>query len=217
MRHRLVALLAIALAAACAGCFVIGKVGDGPVTSESRTVAPFTAIEVGSGIGLVVTIGPAGPIEVQAQANILPIIATDVQADTLMIHGTESFTATSPVQVRVTTPSLTRIKLSGGSSGQLDGLSADALAVVLDGGSGLTVTGSHVGTVDLAASGGSRATLEGLTATDIALDASGGSSATLTATGVVRGSASGGSHVTVSGGATLDVEVTGGANVERTG
>ena len=216
--HRAAWVVGLVLLVTIAGaCTFIGERGEGPMASDSRAVGAFTNIEVSGGIGVDVTIGPAGPVVVNAQANIIPIIATEIVGDTLVIHGTKSFTATERVLVQVTTPTLDGITLSGGSSGQVDSLDATSFTARLDGGSGLSVASGRAASLTLTASGGSRATLVGLSATDVTVEVSGGSNASITASGTVTGSASGGARVTVSGGATLDVEVTGGASVERAG
>ena len=202
----------VLLAITVAGCNFLGRAGEGAMTTESRQVAAFSNVEAGGGINVAITIGTTASVEVRAQPNILPIIATDVEGGTLKIHGTEAYNTSEPVLVIIVTPALTRIDLSGGSQGTADGVTGDQLAVGLSGGAGLTATGS-VSVLTLNVSGGARADLGGLAAETVAVNASGGANARVSASNAVSGSASGGSHVTVIGGATVLVNSSGGASV----
>ena len=172
-------MLALALlVVTAAGCGVFGTRGVGGTTSETRPVGEFTSIDVSAGIGVTVRIGPAEPLVIEAQENLLPIIRTEVVGATLTIDGKEGFESTQPVQVTVVVPALVGVTLSGGSQATIDGLAAASLSVSLSGGSAVTATGS-VDALELSASGGSRANLENLAVRTAAFDASGGSVANL--------------------------------------
>ena len=208
----LVGVTALVLAAFITGCGIRGVQGDGPLTSETRSTEGFTRIDVSHGINLAVRIGPVRSIEVQAQANLLPIIATQVSGDTIRIYGTKEFEASQPALVTIVMPSLDVVSLSGGSQGTVDGLSTDDFGVELLGGAGLTATGS-AGTVAIDGAGGSHADLQGLAARTVVIDIAGGVEATVQASESVSGEASGGARVTVLGGARLNVGTDGGAEV----
>jgi hypothetical protein len=209
-RPAIAAATAIVLAASIIGC----NRGAGEVKTETRQVSAFSRIDVGGGIGLTVRIGPAQPLEIRAQENILSIITTDVQGDTLRIGSKQTYTTSEGVQVTLVTPSLAGISMSGGSQGQIAGLAADELAIDLSGGAGLTTSGT-ARTLIVNATGGSRGTLSDLTASTVSVDVSGGSTASIRASQEVNGSASGGSRVTVLGDAKLNVQATGGSDVRR--
>jgi hypothetical protein len=200
--------------AGLAGCGSSSVTGKGPVQTETRKADAFTRIEVSGGIGVTVRIDPTNALEVSAQENILPIIATDVEGDTLRIRSTESYSTSEGVEVAVATPALVGIWMSGGSQGRIEGLDAERLDIELSGGAGVTATGTAT-SVALNMTGGSRASLENLTATTITLDLSGGATATVQASDRVSGSASGGSRASVLGDAQLNVEVSGGGEVTR--
>jgi Putative auto-transporter adhesin, head GIN domain len=213
MRTLLVVAL-VGLSAAMTACSMIGTRGEGAVTSETRQTDTFTRVESGSGIHVSVGIGEAGPIEVRAQPNILPLIETTVTDGTLRIQSSKGFTSSEKIEVVLATPALERIVLSGGSRGTIDGLGSDAFDVQLSGGSVLTAAGT-ANDVSLTASGGSVAELDALTASTVDVDLSGGSRAEVRATDSVQGSATGGSRVSVAGGANATVDTTGGSQVEQ--
>jgi hypothetical protein len=206
------AMLVGLLATGCAR--EVAVVGEGAVGTESRATEPFTSIEVSYGIGVTIQIGPAAPLEVSAQQNLLPIVVTDVQGGTLRIRGTTEFTTSETPNVTIVTPSLVGISLSGGSRGRIEGLNSEILAIELGGGSELTATGIAAN-IALQAGGSSYATLEGLAASAVVIDLSGASIVNLHVSGEVIGQASGGSRATISGDAQISVASSGGAVVSR--
>jgi Putative auto-transporter adhesin, head GIN domain len=204
-------LVALVVATAV-GCNIFGLSGQGEMTTESRQVSDFTRVDASGGINVAVRMGPAISVEVSAQPNILPIIATDVQDGTLIIHSTQAYNTSEGVHVAITVPALVGVSLSGGSQGTAEALGGDHLDVSLSGGAGMTVSGALTG-VTLEASGGSTANLDALQCETADVELSGGASARVRASDAVTGSASGGSHVTVLGGANVQVNTSGGASV----
>jgi hypothetical protein len=207
-------LVLAVIALLAAGCDLLGRSGSGPVKSETRDVKAFTRIDVGGGINVKLSIGPLKPLEVSAQENILHLIATDVEGDTLRIHSTGSYTSSATVVVTIVAPSLSALTSSGGSAVTIEGLQADTLDLNMSGGSGVTAKGT-VKTVTIEASGGARFTLGELAASDVTVDLSGGANGTVQASATLSGSASGGAHLTVLGNASVDVSTSGGAEVTR--
>jgi hypothetical protein len=205
-------MTALVLAVSLTGCNVIGRAGEGPVKSELRTVTAFSKVEVSNGIRLAVQIGPTQSVEVRAQENILPVIATEVQGDTLRIHSTQGFTTSEGVTVTAVTPTLSGVSMSGGSQGSATGLASESIGIEMSGGSALTATGSTT-TLALDISGGSRATLNELVAKTVVLNVSGGSNVQVHASGEVTGTALGASRVAVTGGGKVNVESAGGSTV----
>jgi hypothetical protein len=167
---------------------------------------------VNNGIRLTVGTGPAEPVKVTAQPNIVPLIATEVDGDTLRIHSTKSFSSLEPVEVTLVMPTLDAITVGGGSNATVNDVAVPLLTARLTGGSVLSATGT-VGAIDLDMSGGSRAELEGVQAGTVTVDLTGGSIAAVQAADNVTGKAAGGSHLTVEGQADVDVKATGGAVV----
>jgi hypothetical protein len=207
---RLALAAAVALPVLLAGCLQ----GQGPVTTETRDVRAFTRLDIGSGIQVTVTIGPAGPLTVMAQENLMKAIATEVAGSTLAIEAADDFTSSEPVAVAITVPSLEAVSLSGGARVRVDGFDGDAFELAVKGGARATVTGS-AGAVTLLADGGSTVELGDLRATTVELRVAGGATATVRAAALVSGTAAGGARVIVIGDADLDVRASGGAEVTQ--
>jgi hypothetical protein len=213
-RRSLTVAAVIAFSTSVGACGLVGTRGEGAVIAESRQTDAFSGIESGGGVHVAVTIGPASSLAIQAQANILPLIVTEVVDGTLRIRSSKGYTTSETVDVTITTPHLDRIVLNGGSHGDIDGLTADVLDVRVSGGAVLTANGTAKA-LSLDFNGGSVGHMDGLTATTIKLDLTGGSRVDVRATELVSGSATGGSHVSVAGGAEASVNTTGGSEVEQ--
>jgi hypothetical protein len=207
-----VAHAAILAAPLLAGCIQ----GQGATVTETRDVRSFDRIEAGAGIQVVVTIGPAGPLTVSAQENIIPAIATTVSGDTLVVDAKDDFASLEPVTVTVTVPALDAASLDGGAVIAVAGLTAETFTLHARGGARATVTG-QAGTVTLDVDGGASADLGGLSAETVQIRTDAGSTATVRASDRVAGTADGGASVIVLGGASIEVQADGGAAVTRGG
>ena len=84
------AIGAAVLVSAVAACSAFGTTGSGPVKTETREVA-LHRVDVSAGIGIDIQIGAAGPVTISAEENILPLILTHLDGDTLLIHSSASF------------------------------------------------------------------------------------------------------------------------------
>jgi hypothetical protein len=202
----------LAFAAVATGC--TGAKGEGQTVAESRTVATFQRVDTAFGIDVIVKTGPAQPIEVRAQSNILPLVTTVVESGTLHIGANQELNALVAVTVVISAPDVDAISLSGGADGTVTGFAGDHLDVAMSGGGDLTVAGTAA-TVSVEASGGSEAHLSDLAIGTLEVELSGGSTVLARVSDEVRGSASGGAHVTVIGDARLNVQTSGGAEVGR--
>jgi hypothetical protein len=185
-------------------------VGTGDVTSQTRSLSTFTEVFADRGIQLELAAGPQ-QVVVTAQSNIIDITTTEVSGSRLTVETTSGYLTSQGLVVKVTTPDLTAIELSGGASASgTPGHSAD-LAIKMSGGARATLSGSTA-SLALQASGGALADLGALHATNATIDLTGGVVATLTVTGALKGSASGGVVLTLtSRPASSDLETSGGA------
>ena len=159
-RARAAALLAVLmLPLSLVGCIQ----GSGPIVTETRDVRPFSGLDVGSGIHVLLKLGAAGPLQVSAQQNVLPAIATEVSGSTLKVGANDDFLTSTPVVVTVTTPTLASVSTSGGAEVSVEALEADVLELGSGVGRGSQISGS-ANTVSLVADGGSIVDLDDLVA-----------------------------------------------------
>jgi hypothetical protein len=211
---------AVAIGAILAGCTNLGVPadfngvrGEGPLVEEARQVAAFTAIQAGGGIHLEVAVGGSRSVRLEAQGNILEILTTEVEGDTLVIGSRDSYSTSRQVTARITVEALDGIDLSGGAIGHVDGVDAETLRLNVSGGAELTVEGA-ADDLELDDTGGAKAHLDGLQVGDAHIECSGGATAELNVSGMLHGEASGGATVRVDGDPMIDVDVSGGASLD---
>jgi hypothetical protein len=204
----------VAVAGLAAGCSSNRVVGSGPAQTQQRDTAAFSKLDVGWGIGVTVTVGPAASLSVEAPANIQPIIATRVVGDTLTIGGTREFSVQTPVQVVVTTPSLEGLDVGGGSNITIANIASTVFGIDVSGGGRIAASGT-AGLVAIDASGGAQLDLASLQVGTVTVDLSGGTTADVRGAESVMGSASGGARVVVSNTAKVAVDASGGGAVDR--
>lgn len=107
-------LAAILLATSACNPIDIVK-GRGEVISENRSVGTFSGIDVSSDIDVYLSQGPAEPIRVEGQDNILNVVETYVRNNELVIRTKPGVILRRHEQIRIyiTTPELSSVEISG--------------------------------------------------------------------------------------------------------
>jgi len=216
LRSSLLTLAALGLAA-CGSAGIV--VGNNHIVSEQRTVPSFNKLSVQYGIHAELSRGDR-EVAITTDQNLMPLIETYVQDDTLFLRVRSNYAVTSThgITAVVNNPTLTAIDASGGSNVNAVATFAADWPIVASGGSTVSVSalqadrvtidasgGSHVDAfglttdVSVVGSGGSRVSTDGLVAENVTVNASGGSILHVRASKSARGDASGGSQVSVSG------------------
>lgn len=151
------ALAAALLAFAASACSVGGQnvAGSGRPASESRPVAPFDAISASLPGEIVLRQGPAAPVVVEADDNLLPLVETVVEGGTLRIRLRPEWRVTSraPLRVVVTAPALRSVNLTGAVDVQADRLSVPELDVTVAGSGDVRIGQVETGTLRLTVAG----------------------------------------------------------------
>jgi hypothetical protein len=158
--------------------------------SETRTVPPFTAVELAGTNEMIVQVGQPQLVVVRADDNLLDHVVTEVHAGVLVVSDGDSFTSRSPMSVVVTMPSLRSATLSGTGQLMLTGVAANTFTARLPG-AGTLVASGHAARIDASISGDGAMRLESLLATDATVTVGG--------TGSVMIHVSGSLDATVSG------------------
>ena len=116
-----------------------------------------------------------------ADSNLINHVTTDVVAGTLVIGDTGSFTASGPMSVDVSVPSLTSLSLSGSGQISATGISAPQLTVTISG-SGLVSAAGTATRLDVTINGDGTASSADFTARDVHAVVSGAGLIQVTAT-----------------------------------
>jgi hypothetical protein len=120
---RLLAVLLVA-AAAC-----IGQRGSGTARTERRPVSEFAEVQISGSMTLELTSGSPPAVEVTADDNLLPLIATEVNARRLVVRVTKEIAPRTNIVVRASTPEIEGIVASGASVVNARGVKTDDLDV----------------------------------------------------------------------------------------
>ena len=212
--------------ATLSGCYYSGRCvnGSGPVTGEVREVGFFTGVTNTGSFDVYVSSSDDFSVEVVAQENLIPIVATYVSGNTLIIETENNacFRSSSPVEVHVSMPetealSLTgsgrvfgdmissiEVEISNSGSGkmELDSVWAESLELSNAGSGYVSVDGSYAGDVDAIQSGSGDifcGTLMGTREVNI------------------RHSSSGGVSAIVPDGGSMDVDMSGSGRIDLSG
>jgi hypothetical protein len=116
-------------------------VGEGDVTSQARSLAPFRSIAVNGSTDVAVTVGQPPAVTVEAQPNIAEVIRTTVEGDTLTVSTDRSYRTHARTLVRISVPDLDGVKLDGSADATIDGVHGGSLLLAIRGSGDFTVSG----------------------------------------------------------------------------
>ncbi|MDY0961846.1 head GIN domain-containing protein [Massilia sp. CFBP9026] len=179
-------LIALASLAVLSGCAIIvapgdgdtrvhtawssdAKEGDGVAARDQREVKALAALDVSGSLPVEVRVGPAPSLVVEADSNLLSLIRTETQGDTLRIYSEKSLRSKTPLRIVYTTPRLSEVRASGATRVEVSDLNGAPLDVRRSGSSEVRLAGK-VGNLNARSSGSglldaSRLQLEGIDAT----------------------------------------------------
>ncbi len=89
--------------------------GSGNVVTETRTLDAFDRIQVDGSTNIVLRQEATQMVSVEADDNIVPIIATQVRNGELLIGNTQSYRTKNAVTVYVAIPTISAIRIRGSS------------------------------------------------------------------------------------------------------
>lgn len=143
------------------GDFTTGKKGNGKIVTETREITEdFTEVSASEGLMVYVTQASDFNIEVEADDNIIDLIATDIKNGKLRIHARENI-GNATKKIYVSLPEVTALKSSSGSHLQVESIvSSNRLEV--DGSSGALIELElSVNDLEIDASSGANLTISG--------------------------------------------------------
>ena len=175
-----------------------GVHGSGNVASEKRDISGFKSVDVGGVFQVEITAQKEFSVEVLADDNLLPLIKTEVDGDTLRIETEKRLKSSNPIIVRISAPDIDDLDVSGAANVTVNNIKNEGLTVGGSGASKIAVTGETAKlTVDV--SGATKVDAENLKAENASIDASGASKVSVNVTGELRTEASGASKIVYTG------------------
>ncbi len=213
-----IALTLSLLLSSCGLDFSSGEKGNGNVLSETREVKQdFTSINASEGLNVYVTQADEFSIKIEADENIIDLIGTDIQGNTLKIHAIKNI-GRATKNVYVSLPSISSLKSSSGAQLQTE-TEITATELTLDASSGaLLSTKIEVENIAVDASSGANITLTG-TAKKSTVDASSGANinASDLISSICNAKASSGANVKLNVSESIHADASSGGNISYSG
>ncbi|MEM9142940.1 MAG: head GIN domain-containing protein [Bacteroidota bacterium] len=200
------------------GDFSPGKKGNGVLVEENRAInGDFTEVYVSEGLHAYVTQGDDFEIVVEADENIVDLIATDIKNGKLRIHALENI-GRATKKIHVSLPEVSGLKSSSGAHlNTQNTIRANKLEI--DGSSGANIHTEIVARdVEIDASSGANLTISGETdAAYIDVSSGGNINARAFRTLVCKADASSGGNLSVNVSESLTADASSGGNISYTG
>ena len=172
--------------------------GSGNVRTEKRDVSGFSAVDVSGVFQVEITTGNNYSVEVQADDNILPLIQTKVDGNTLHIEMGDKSSTRSDLIVRITAPNIERVVTTGAAKLTATGINNDSFAINTTGASKVKLSG-QTAKLDIEVTGASTVDAEQLTAAVADIQANGASKINVNVSEELHSEASGASKIIYSG------------------
>jgi hypothetical protein len=116
--------------------------GSGPVVRQERLASGITAVEFSAFGNLEIIQGDEEGLTLQAQGDILPMIISEVDGNTLRIYAKGNVNPRLGLQMRLKLHSLRSITAGGAGNITVSGLSGDTLSVSVTGANAVAVAGT---------------------------------------------------------------------------
>ena len=125
-----------------------GVRGSGVKATEARQVGPFRGIDLRGSLDLNWRQGDKPEVEVIADENLLDLVVTEVRDGTLLVSTRGSWQSRLGISIRVTSPAIEKMSISGSGDARLEGLSGPKLTLLIRG-SGDIVAGGEVDRLEI--------------------------------------------------------------------
>ena len=227
------------MAAAVVGCndarwtSMAARRGSGVAASEERKIGEIDSIVLDGAADVEVTVGGEPKLTIEADDNLLPIIATTVEDNRLTVTSTENYSTNLGVRVKVTCPRLQSLVLNGAGDITTNEVAGDDLELVVNGSGNIwtvptvkSLTATIDGSGNLKAKGSAerlKATVTGsgniesedLVTKNAAVAVSGSGSATVNVTDLLGADVSGSGAISYFGNPQVSESVSGSGRVAR--
>src|SRR5258707_15591094 len=131
-------VLTIAAVALIAGCSRPGIKGDGVTKTSDRPISDFSTLEVAGAYQIKWSSGKPA-LTISTDENLLPLIATIIDGNTLQIDCKENLRPTKRITINVSSAALSDVRLAGAVSFTSSKLSGPVLKLESNGASSIIV------------------------------------------------------------------------------
>lgn len=188
--HCLILVLVLLLAA----CQKPDTESASKYSSETRPQFGFREINAGGALELVVTIGGEYSITVEGESAILKELTTKSDGETLTIRTSNKIDGSNRPRVKITTPELNSLVISGSTTASVTGIKADSMELQAAGSSRLVASG-RTSELKASAIGSSTIDAERLKSENAVVKCTGASNVTLDVSGKLEAESLGASNI----------------------
>lgn len=189
-------------------------VGNGQVAKETRDIAAFDTLRLEIAANVTITIGKPGPLTIEADENILPLIETTIKDGKLQITAKRSFSSKKPVIITGSAANIAAVEVSGSGGVTVTGLDNETLAIALKGSADVTVQGRTAKlNVDLKGSGD--VSCYELAADDVNVNIKGSGDVEVSAATTLNATVMGSGDITYKGSPRVKTRVIGSGDIEQ--
>jgi hypothetical protein len=172
--------------------------GSGVAATETRTLPPFTGVELAGSNNVSVQIGTPQSVVVHADDNLIGHVRTYVRSGTLRIQTTGTFSTRTPMRVSVVVPRLTSAALTGSGKVIIDGVDTPSFTASLPG-SGTMLVSGRTDHLEASLPGSGQMNMHGLLARTVEVQLSGSGEVEVLATESLDAEVSGSGAVMYAG------------------
>lgn len=115
--------------------------GSGRIVTEERRFGGATRIELRSAEPLRVLRGDRPRLTITGDDNLLALIRTEVDGETLIVEARDSYRAAQPLRVEVTLPALAALSVPGGADAEVAAIDPERFVLASDGSSRIRARG----------------------------------------------------------------------------
>jgi Putative auto-transporter adhesin, head GIN domain len=197
------------------GCDWAGIGGNGKITTEQRTVEPFTEVEAGGALKVEWRPGPPA-LSITTDQNLLSHIESRNRGNRLELHTRDSLRPTQGrIKVEISSPSLAGAKLSGAADFTGHAISDQTFAVQSSGAATIVLDGK-VDELLADLTGASDLKAKDLPARTVEISATGAADASVTVSDTLRVSITGAGDVNYWGNPkTIERRITGAGSIRH--
>lgn len=116
--------------------------GNGVTSSQTRTLAPFTRLDVGGGLEVVVNVGKDAPLELSGDANLFEHVESKIVGGALTLDSDAVLKPAQALRLVVGVAHLDELGAAAAASVTVQGVKSDAFSVRTGGAAKVTVDGS---------------------------------------------------------------------------
>ncbi len=136
--------------------------GSGHVVTEKRPAAPFRKLAAEQGVEVLIDDAAGDSFTVEADDNLLPLVETKVENETLRVRVTGSLTTRNPIRVTAASPDLSEAAASSDASVAAAKASGDVVRLTADSSGEVTVDEVQGDEIELAANSSGHVTAKRL-------------------------------------------------------